>query len=175
MIARVYIGLGANIDDPRRQLEDALQALQQHPCIQVNICSSFYGSKPVGPQDQPDFVNAVACIATSLTPEQLLDALQAQERQQGRIKLRHWGERCIDLDILLYGDQVVESERLRIPHPQMLLRSFVLLPLHEIAPDLVFPDGHPLQQDIDRMPAESSAGNQEPLIRLSAAVNNTGN
>lgn len=138
---RCFIGLGANLDDPAAQIAIALRALARLPDSRLLRCSSLYGSKPLGPQDQPDYVNAVAELQTTLEPLALLDALQAQEREQGRIKRRHWGERCIDLDLLLYGDLTLLSERLNIPHHEMHKRSFVLLPLREIAADLHLPDG----------------------------------
>ncbi len=138
---RCFIGLGANLDDPAAQITIALRALAALPHSRLLRCSSLYGSKPLGPQDQPDYMNAVAELETSLEPLALLDALQAQEREQGRIKRRHWGERCIDLDLLLYGDLTMRSERLNIPHHEMHKRSFVLLPLAEIAADLHLPDG----------------------------------
>lgn len=136
-----YIGLGANINNPKLQIEHALQALQQLPHTQLLRVSSLYGSQPLGPQDQPNYMNAVAEIETALTPLELLDALQQQEQQQGRVKLRHWGERCIDLDILLYGEQEFQHERLNIPHKELKNRSFVLVPLNEINPSLSLPDG----------------------------------
>ncbi|MCD8523488.1 MAG: 2-amino-4-hydroxy-6-hydroxymethyldihydropteridine diphosphokinase [Saccharospirillaceae bacterium] len=138
---RCFIGLGANLDEPIAQITIALRALAALPDTRLLRCSSLYGSKPLGPQDQPDYVNAVAELETTLEPLKLLDALQHQEREQGRIKRRHWGERCIDLDLLLYGDQTMRSERLNIPHHEMHKRSFVLLPLCEIADDLYLPDG----------------------------------
>jgi 2-amino-4-hydroxy-6-hydroxymethyldihydropteridine diphosphokinase len=171
MIHRCYIGLGANLDDPVRQLSVALKALANMPGCTLVECSSFYGSKPVGPQDQPDYVNAVAAIDTRLSPEALLDELQAQEQQQGRVKLRHWGERCIDLDLLLYGNRILASERLTIPHSQMKLRSFVLLPLQEIAPALILPDGDSLAALCTRIRDNIHQGTEEPLIRLSPPVN----
>jgi 2-amino-4-hydroxy-6-hydroxymethyldihydropteridine diphosphokinase len=136
-----YIGLGANIDDPVHQLELALQALSALPQTELVRISSLYGSRPLGPEDQPDYVNAVAEIDTQLDPLALLDALQNQEQQQGRIKRRHWGERCIDLDLLLYGSLTMDSERLTIPHKELHKRSFVVEPLREIAPGLHLPDG----------------------------------
>lgn len=136
-----YIGLGANLNNPHTQIQTAVEFLKHLPSTQLLVVSSYYGSKPLGPQDQPDYQNAVAEITTELTPTELLDALQAQEQQQGRIKLRHWGERCIDLDILLYGDLVLESERLTLPHKELKKRSFVVMPLQEIAPQLILPDG----------------------------------
>lgn len=140
-----YIGLGANLNNPKEQLHIALQALAQLPHSQLRRTSSFYASHPQGPQDQPDYVNAVAELETSLPPLALLDALQQQERDQGRIKLRHWGERCIDLDILLYDDLQLNSERLTVPHYELKNRSFVVEPLLELRPDLILPDGMPLK------------------------------
>lgn len=136
-----YIGLGANLNDPKQQICLALQALQQLPQTQLLRVSSLYGSQPLGPQDQPNYMNVVAEIKTTLAPLELLDALQQQEQQQGRVKLRHWGERCIDLDILLYGSQTFQHERLTIPHRELKNRSFVLVPLAELNPSLTLPDG----------------------------------
>lgn len=141
-----YIGLGANLNDPQQQLELALLALAQLPNSRLLRVSSMYGSKPLGPQDQPDYHNAVAEITTSLSPLELLDALQAQEQQQGRIKRRHWGERCIDLDILLYGNDIIQHPRLNIPHLELKKRSFVVVPLHELIPTLTLPDGDKLAE-----------------------------
>ena len=142
----VYIGLGANIDGPIEQIHIALRTLKALPETELIRCSSLYGSAPLGPEDQPDYVNAVAELETILAPLDLLDALQAIEKTQGRIKHRHWGERCIDLDILLYGNETLNSERLNLPHHEMANRSFVVTPLLEIASDLTLPDGQRLSQ-----------------------------
>lgn len=136
-----YIGLGANINGPYEQIVTAIGALNTLPTTQVIEWSSLYKSKPLGPEDQPDYSNAVVAIDTQLDPIQLLDALQTIEKHQGRVKLRHWGERCIDLDILLYGTKTLSSVRLNIPHHELKNRSFVVEPLLEIAPNLVLPDG----------------------------------
>ncbi|VAW48879.1 2-amino-4-hydroxy-6-hydroxymethyldihydropteridinepyrophosphokinase, partial [hydrothermal vent metagenome] len=101
--------------------------------------SPFYGSTPLGPSDQPDFVNAVCLIETEFTPCALLRALKTIEIEQGRVKKRHWGERLIDLDILLFDDLELTSDVLTIPHRDMTLRDFVLIPLLDIAPDLIIP------------------------------------
>ncbi|MDR6981619.1 2-amino-4-hydroxy-6-hydroxymethyldihydropteridine diphosphokinase [Rheinheimera pacifica] len=139
---RCYIGLGANLEQPVAQLQQAVQALKQLAHSTLVAVSGFYGSKPMGPQDQPDYVNAVAAIDTTLTPEQLLDALQQIEQQQGRKrKAERWGPRTLDLDILLYGNQVIATERLTVPHYGLRVREFVLYPLYEIAPQLNLPDG----------------------------------
>jgi|SRR5690554_75570 len=140
-MATCYIGIGANLNNPSQQIKLAIDALKQLPQSRLLAVSSTYGSKPLGPQDQPDYQNAVAKITTELEPMALLDALQAIEKQQGRIKLRHWGERCIDLDILLYDQKLVNHPRLTVPHPELKKRSFVIVPLREIAPDLLLPDG----------------------------------
>ncbi|MFZ7256647.1 2-amino-4-hydroxy-6-hydroxymethyldihydropteridine diphosphokinase [Avibacterium avium] len=138
---QVYIALGSNLATPVQQLENALQALQQLPHSQLVAVSHFYQSKPLGPQDQPDYVNAVACLTTALAPLDLLDQLQRIEQEQGRVRLRRWGERTLDLDILLYGDEIIQSERLTVPHYDMQHREFVIVPLYEIAPNLTLPDG----------------------------------
>lgn len=135
-----YIGLGSNLSDPATQLTEAISAIEQLPHTQLIKCSSFYASTPLGPQDQPDFVNAVCAIRTQLNAHELLTALQSIEQSQGRIKKRHWGERLIDLDILLFGDEAFQTENLTIPHAQMHLRDFVLIPLQEIAPNIEIPN-----------------------------------
>ncbi len=141
-----FVGIGSNLDDPRAQIRRAIAALAKIPRSALCEVSSLYSSAPVGPADQPDYLNAVVRLNTRLAPEALLDQLQAIEAAQGRERdgLR-WGPRTLDLDLLLYGDQVISSPRLSVPHPEMAKRSFVLYPLAEIAPDLVLPDGTPLR------------------------------
>lgn len=139
---RVYIGLGSNLGNPIEQIELAVAELRAMPCCCVVAMSSLYGSKPMGPQDQPDYVNAVMAIDTSLSPEVLLDQLQMIEVDAGRVrKAERWGARILDLDILLYGDLIQTTERLTLPHYGLKQREFVLIPLAEIAPELVLPDG----------------------------------
>ena len=133
----VYIGLGSNLANPVEQIKKAFDALALLPKTRVIKHSQLYASKPQGPQDQPDFVNAVSLIETELEPLDLLDALQGIEQQHGKVKKRHWGERLIDLDILLYGDQVIDSERLTVPHKEMTHRDFVLLPLADVSAGLL--------------------------------------
>lgn len=147
----VYIGLGSNLSDPVKQLDEALLSIDGLSNTRLTKTSSYYGSKPQGPQDQPDFVNAVCQIETELGPENLLTALQNIEQQQGRVKKRHWGERLIDLDVLLYEQQQIQSERLTVPHPQLQLRDFVLLPLAEISPGLVIPGLASVEELIDKL------------------------
>jgi len=134
---RVFIGLGANLKNPLEQLRQAKSAIAQLPQTSILSVSSVYQTKPIGPQDQPDFLNAVLCIATEFSPQQLLAALQKIEQKQGRQRIQHWGPRTLDLDILLFDDQVIDQPDLKIPHPEMLKRAFVLVPLAEIAPEQV--------------------------------------
>lgn len=136
---KVYIGLGSNLDDPQSQLKKAIIAMEMVPSTSVVKTSSFYRSKPVGPQDQPDYINAVAELETELSASVLLDYLQAIENEQGRERKIKWGARTLDLDILLFGDEIINDGRLQVPHVEMHNRGFVLLPLNEIISDCVIP------------------------------------
>lgn len=137
-MAIAYIALGSNLGDKEKNLRRALMLLMQQG-IDVEKVSSFISTEPYGVTDQPQFLNAVCRVRTSLAPLALLDVLLATELAMGRVRLRHWGERNIDLDLLLYEDVVMDEPRLRLPHPDMQNRDFVLLPLAEIAPELVHP------------------------------------
>ena len=137
---RVYIGLGSNLDGPRERLNRAVESLREIPRSRLVNVSSFYRSKPVGPQDQPDFVNAVAVLDTELDAHDLLARLQWIEKSQDRVRGgQRWGPRTLDLDILLCGDRQIMTDSLQVPHPELHRRGFVLLPLAEIAPHLVVP------------------------------------
>lgn len=135
-----FIGIGGNLDTPLLQVRKAVDRLANTPEITVLKASSCYGSKPQGPQDQPDYVNAVVLIETLLSPHQLLSLLQQLETELGKVKVRHWGERVIDLDIITYDNLQLSTADLQLPHPQMHLRDFVLLPLQEIAPEFCLND-----------------------------------
>jgi len=136
----VYIGLGSNLADPRAQVDRALSALGDLPQTRLLRRSRLYRSDPWGRPEQPEFVNAVAGLQTGLKPRELLDALLAIERGAGRVRdATRWGPRVLDLDILVYGDQIIDEPGLHIPHPHLHERAFVLLPLAEIAPELVVP------------------------------------
>ena len=144
-MVRVFIGLGSNLDGPAAQIATALKAIASLPTSKNLESSSFYRNPPMGPADQPDYVNAVVGLDTSLQPIGLLDSLQQIELAQGRVRSGpHWGPRIIDLDVLLYGDLKLDSKRLKLPHPGLCERVFVLSPLHEIAPALVLPGGQRL-------------------------------
>ncbi|HLX80244.1 MAG TPA: 2-amino-4-hydroxy-6-hydroxymethyldihydropteridine diphosphokinase [Burkholderiales bacterium] len=134
-----YVGLGANIGEPRLQLEAAIAELKKLPDTDFVLASGIYKSGPVGYLDQPDFLNAVARLDTRLAPEALLGRLQDIEQRHGRERLFAGAPRTLDLDLLLYGDQAIASARLTVPHPRMHERAFVLEPLTEIAPDIVIP------------------------------------
>ncbi len=137
-----YIGLGSNLNNPINQVICATKLIDQIPNTRVLACSSLYQSTPVGPQDQPDYINAVLRIETQQLPHDLLTILEFLEAEQGRVhkeQQERWGPRLIDLDILLYGDEIISDEQLTIPHKEMAKRSFVLIPLHELDPFLTIP------------------------------------
>ncbi len=140
-VVPAYIGLGSNPDQPVSQLRRALKELDDVHHSRLAATSGLYRSAPMGPAGQPDYVNAVALLETRLAPLALLDALQAIEQRHGRLRRQRWGPRTLDLDLLLYGDAVIASSRLTVPHPGLHERSFVLTPLAEIAPKLRVP-GH---------------------------------
>jgi 2-amino-4-hydroxy-6-hydroxymethyldihydropteridine diphosphokinase len=134
-----YIGLGANLGDPPRQLEEALARLAAAEEVEVLKVSRFYLNPPLGPPDQQWYVNAVAQVKTRLEPEELLRVLQQIEQDLGRVRGERWGPRVIDLDLLLYNGVVMSGPELTLPHPEMHRRAFVLAPLAEIAPEAWHP------------------------------------
>jgi 2-amino-4-hydroxy-6-hydroxymethyldihydropteridine diphosphokinase len=138
-VTTAYVGLGSNLEDPVRQVETALEELDQLPHTRVVRRSSLYRTAPVGYAEQPDFINAVARLETGLPADRLLEELQALEHRHGRTRSFRNAPRTLDLDLLLYGDLVLRTERLTVPHPRMKERAFVLEPLREIAPDLEIP------------------------------------
>lgn len=139
-----YIGFGSNLDNPLLQVKSAISELDAADNIIVEAVSNIYISKPLDIKDadvveQADYINAVARIKTSYTPSELLDELQALELKHKRVKEYHWGPRSLDLDILLYDDVLLETERLTIPHVELVNRDFVLYPLNDINPELFIP------------------------------------
>lgn len=159
-----FIGLGSNQQNPRKQLQLALTALAQLPESQLLACSPAYASSPLGPSDQPDYLNAVAQLQTRLPALTLLDALQAIEQQQGRVRDgQRWGPRTLDLDLLLYGDQRIDHPRLQVPHYHMHARDFVLVPLASLQPDLQLPDGRSLQQLLQECTRHNLQAQPQPL------------
>lgn len=137
-----YIGLGSNLGDSRQILTEAIQKLATLGVVSV---SKLYQSPPMGPQDQPHYFNAVARLETDLAALTLLDQLQQFEQNAGRVRLRRWGERTLDLDLLLYGDEQIQHERLTVPHVGILERDFVVIPLLDLDPNLHI-QGHRLDR-----------------------------
>lgn len=162
-----YIGLGSNLDNPLQQVQQAINELDAMPSSRLLAVSSFYRSAPVGPQDQDDFINAVAEIETALDPWQLLDALQSIENSHRRVRVQHWGPRTLDLDILLYGSRQLNDDRLVVPHAQIALRSFVLQPLKELAGGAFVIDS---LGTLDSLLAECPANALEQLPRIQVAT-----
>ncbi|MDX5379635.1 MAG: 2-amino-4-hydroxy-6-hydroxymethyldihydropteridine diphosphokinase [Halomonas sp.] len=155
-----YVGLGSNLDDPVDQVCRAYGELNTLPLTERAAASRLYRSRPVGPQDQPDFINAVIHLRTRLSPLALLDQLQALEQRHRRVRQRHWGPRTLDLDLLLYGNETLILPRLQVPHREMAARAFVLLPLAELAPRLQLPDGRRIADLAETL---ASAGEVEVL------------
>lgn len=152
-MTKVYIGLGSNLDNPDHQIEQALQHVRAMSNTELVLVSSLYSSKPMGPQNQPNYMNAVACITTTLSAMELLDQLQTIETLFGRIrKDQRWGARVLDLDILLFGEYEINNERLTIPHYGMKTREFVIYPLAEISDNLVLPDGTSVEKLRNQLP-----------------------
>lgn len=139
-----YIGLGSNLGDSQQIMAEAVRKLA---CLGQVKASKLYQSPPMGPQDQPHYHNAVVQLKTDLAPLDLLDQLQKIEQESGRVRLRHWGERTLDLDLLIYAQDSIENERLTVPHVGVLERDFVLLPLLDLDPELVV-RGQPIK-DLD--------------------------
>jgi 2-amino-4-hydroxy-6-hydroxymethyldihydropteridine diphosphokinase len=138
-IVTACLGLGSNLGDPPGNVREAIERLRRAPGVLSVAASSLYATDPVGVTGQPKFVNACARVTTDLPPDNLLAALLSIERAMGRVRGERWGPRVIDLDLLLYGDRVIDRAGLIVPHPEMHRRAFVLLPLAEIAPDAVHP------------------------------------
>ncbi|MDI1230259.1 MAG: 2-amino-4-hydroxy-6-hydroxymethyldihydropteridine diphosphokinase [Methylobacter sp.] len=148
-----YIGLGSNLANPVEQIQAARTAITQIAGVQELAFSSLYHSAPMGPQDQPDYVNAVMAIKTGLPPIALLRCLQRIENAQGRVrKSERWGARTLDLDVLIYGDQIIELPDLIVPHTGLAERAFVLYPLYEIAPQLLVPGKGNIASLLDQCP-----------------------
>ena len=147
----VYIGLGSNLENPKVQIEKALSALNLSNGVAVNEVSSFYESKPLLDMPGPNYINAVCSIKTSMDAIDLLDVCQGIENDQKRVREVKWGSRTIDLDILLYGQQVISSERLSIPHPEITNRAFVLAPMYEIDKEIKIPLLGPIKKLIERV------------------------
>lgn len=152
-----YIGLGSNLQNPAAQVASAIDRIATIPGCSLQFASSLYGSRPMGPEDQPDFVNAVACLLTRMPARQLLDELLAIELSAGRRRDgERWGPRVLDLDLLMYGQRQIDEPALTVPHPGIAERNFVLFPLREIAPHAHVPGLGTVSALADRLPANDS-------------------
>lgn len=140
MTTKAYIGLGSNLKHPLQQVFSAIERLKNLTTVHVLACSKFYRTPPLGPQDQPDYINAVVELNTTLSPHELLKTLQKIEQQQGRTReTGRWGARVIDLDLLVFGNKTINTTDLIVPHPGISLRSFVVYPLVDLSPNLDIP------------------------------------
>jgi 2-amino-4-hydroxy-6-hydroxymethyldihydropteridine diphosphokinase len=163
-----YIGLGSNLSEPIVQVQTAINEIEKLEQSHVINVSSLYLSKPMGPQDQDDYINAVLALETTLTPIKLLDALQKIEKKAGRVrKENRWGARILDLDIILFGNEIINSERLIVPHYGMKKREFVLLPLAEIAGDLILPSSIATERRSVNVLSQEIANNSMVKLALS--------
>ncbi len=156
--AHVFLSLGSNLGEREENLRQALEMLSSSGEIEVLRVSSLYQTRPVGYTNQPDFLNLVAETATTLESHALLRRCLEVEDELGRVREERWGPRLIDLDVLLYGDVVSDDEELVLPHPLMLERAFVLVPLLELAPDLKMPDGRRIADSLGQLAGEERAG-----------------
>ena len=146
-----YIGLGSNLNNPKAQIEKALSSINRAEEVSLKEVSSFYESRPLLDMPGPNYINAVCGVETSLSAIDLLDVCQSIEDDQKRVREVKWGSRTIDLDILLYEQQVISNERLSIPHPEIANRAFVLVPLHEIDKEMKVPLLGPVKKLVDRI------------------------
>jgi 2-amino-4-hydroxy-6-hydroxymethyldihydropteridine diphosphokinase len=150
---KTYLGMGTNLGDPLQQMSRALTSLHHTEGMRVTSLSSIYQTSPIGYLDQPDFYNMVIEMETLLTPTQLLAAILQIEKKLHRVRTMRWGPRTIDIDILLYGDHLIQSKELQIPHPRMKERAFVLIPLYELIGNKILPGTEQtLREWIEQLP-----------------------
>lgn len=145
---RVYLSIGSNVGDRLENLRSCVRMLEGSKFVALDKVSGVYKTAPVGYEHQPDFLNAVVSLDTTLSPRALLDLCQAIERNLGRTRTIRWGPRTIDVDILVYGEEKINEPDLVIPHPRIYERGFVLFPLKEIEPEFIFPDGNHIDKII---------------------------
>ncbi|WP_184665339.1 2-amino-4-hydroxy-6-hydroxymethyldihydropteridine diphosphokinase [Texcoconibacillus texcoconensis] len=154
MNQRAYVSIGSNIEPRAVYIRESLRQLGQHENIQLEETSSIYETDPVGKTDQALFLNAVVQFITSLSPVELLNVTQGIEADLGRTRVERWGPRTVDLDILMYNNESINLQHLEIPHPRMLERSFVLVPLLEVQPDIRWYDGRKLKEVVSEIDKE---------------------
>jgi 2-amino-4-hydroxy-6-hydroxymethyldihydropteridine diphosphokinase len=155
--ARVFLGLGSNLQSPREQILRAFAALQNLPESRKAICSPLYESPPMGPPDQPIYINAAVRLFTRLSAGRLLQEIQRIEDEQGRVRGRRWGARTLDIDLLLYGEDLIDRPELQVPHPGIPHRLFVLRPLLDLDPTLTIPGLGPASRLAVRLEADGAA------------------
>jgi len=155
----VFLGIGSNLQGPQQQVNHGFSELQQLPECRDMLCSPLYLGPPMGAPGQPDYVNAVVSLVTTLAPHRLLQEVQAIEQAQGRVRKARWGARTLDIDLLLYGDMTLDTPDLQIPHPGIAQRAFVLYPLRDLAPDLTIPG-------VGKVVDLAAAVNAEGLVRI---------
>lgn len=163
-----HIGLGSNLSEPIKQVQAAIDEIKKIVQSHVINVSSLYLSKPMGPQDQNDYINAVLALETTLAPLELLDALQTIENKAGRVRKEdRWGARILDLDIILFGNEIISTERLTVPHYGMREREFVLVPLAEIAADVIIPASINADRQSVKILSQNIANNAMIKLKLS--------
>lgn len=155
-MTHAFIGLGSNLEDPRKQITRAFRELAELPSTELLARSRLYASRAHGPV-QPDYLNAAVLIDTQLDAHALLDELQALEQLHRRVRLEHWGPRTLDLDLLLFGNEIIQTERLSVPHPFLTQRNFVLYPLADIDPELILPSGAALRELVTHIGSDGLA------------------
>lgn len=162
---RAFLGLGSNLGDRLDHLQAGVSSLAGEQGVEVVAVSSVYRTEPVGGPEQPEFLNAVAVISTTLSPRELLALAQRIEGERGRRRKERWGPRTLDIDILLYGDITMHEADLEIPHPRLAERRFYLEPLLEVDPGAALPDGTPLVDLLERL-ADNSLVLHDPEFRI---------
>lgn len=160
---KVYLGLGSNLGDRISNIMRSLNSLNSHPLIQIKRLSSIYETEPWGEKEQPNFLNVVIELTTLFPPKELLKFIKIIEQQIGHNKTSRWGAREIDLDILFYGNRIIESPELQIPHPLLQNRAFVLVPLNELVPSLVHPV---LKKTVSELLADLSPKEKQTILKV---------
>jgi 2-amino-4-hydroxy-6-hydroxymethyldihydropteridine diphosphokinase len=164
-LMRAYLGIGSNLGDRFGHLQAGVSSLAGEEGVEVVAVSSVYRTEPVGGPEQPEFLNAVVTIDTTLPPRELLTLAQRIEDERDRLRKERWGPRTLDVDILLYGDITLREVDLEIPHPRLAERGFALEPLLEVEPDAVLPDGTPLADLLDRL-TDDCRVRRDPELRI---------
>jgi 2-amino-4-hydroxy-6-hydroxymethyldihydropteridine diphosphokinase len=167
MKSRCYIGLGSNLNNPRHQVLSAIEEIRNLAHTEITAQSSLYRTSPVGPIEQDDFINAVICVETSLSPQILFELLCQIENQHQRLRNERWGPRTLDCDILLFDDLIQQTPELTLPHPRMLDRLFVLVPLQEISKNLILPNRKLISDHVSDL--QMRVGDVDRLVKIASS------